>query len=267
MDQPDLDARIQDYYRNQFAESDRLGNRSAQGRLEFERVQELIGARIGPRSRILDVGGGTGVHAAALAERGHDVVLIDPVPDHVDTARRHGTFVAEHGDARDLRFPDSAFDAVLLFGPLYHIAARQSRIRCLREAKRVSRSGGWVFAAVIPRFASHAVNTLGRGDLLDQPYPAELIALLERGDPPATIRFPGGHFHTGEELLQELAAAGLPDAEAHAIEGANGFALEELPVVDEAIHQAALSLVRRTGHLPGIRDMSNHLMGIARVQK
>lgn len=267
MNQPDLDVRIQAYYTNQFTESERLRTRSAQGRLEFERVQELVGARIAPRSRILDVGGATGVHAAALAEQGHDVVLIDPVPDHVATARRCGTFTAEIGDARDLNFPDDAFDVVLMFGPLYHIVSQHIRINCLREAKRVARSGGWLFAAAITRFACHTVNTLGRDDLTGATYPAELIALLERGDAPATVRFPGGHFHTGEELLQEMAAAGLPDAEAHAIEGANGFALEELPVVDEEIHQAAMSLVRLSGHLPGIRDMTNHLMGIARIRK
>ncbi|MEV0672024.1 class I SAM-dependent methyltransferase [Mycobacterium sp. NPDC050441] len=267
MDQPDLDLRIQEYYTSRFTESERLRTRSAQGRLEFERVQELIGARIEPRSRILDVGGATGVHAAALAEQGHEVVLIDPVPDHVAAARRCGTFVADIGDARELAFPDDTFDVVLVFGPLYHIASQHMRIRCIREARRVTRSGGWLFAAVITRFACHAVNTLGREELTGTPYPAELIALLERGDAPASVRFPGGHFHTSEELLQEMATAGLPDAEAHAIEGANGFALEELPDVDEEIHQAALSLVRLSGHLPGIRDMTNHLMGIARIRK
>ncbi|MUL83729.1 MULTISPECIES: bifunctional 2-polyprenyl-6-hydroxyphenol methylase/3-demethylubiquinol 3-O-methyltransferase UbiG [unclassified Mycolicibacterium] len=267
MDQPDLDVRIQDYYTNQFSESERLRTRSAQGRLEFERVQELVGTRIAPQSKILDVGGATGVHAVALAEQGHDVVLIDPVPDHVATARRCGTFSAEIGDARELRFPDDAFDVVLLFGPLYHLASQRIRIDCLREAKRVTRAGGWLFAAVITRFACHTVNTLGREELPGKAYPDELIAMLERGEAPATVRFPGGHFHTGEELLLEMAAAGLPHAEAHAIEGANGFALEELPAVDEEIHQAALSLVRLSGHLPGIRDMTNHLMGIARVLK
>lgn len=267
MDQPDLDVRIHNYYTNEFTESERLGSRSAQGRLEFERVQELVITRVPPRSKILDIGGGPGIHAAALAEHGHDVVLIDPVPNHVAAAHRYGTFSAEIGDARELTFPDDTFDAVLLFGPLYHIASQEARINCLKEAKRVTRSGGWLFAAVITRFAYHAVNTLGREELMDTGYPAELIALLERGQAPATVEFPGGHFHTGEELLREMAVADLLDAEAYAIEGANGFALERLPAVDEDIHQAALRLVRSSGHLPGIRDMTNHLMGIARVHK
>ena len=50
-----------------------------------------------------------------------------------------------------------------------------------------------------------------------------------------------------------------------AIEGPDGLALEQLGEADEDLHQAALMMVRKVGHLPGIRDMTNHMMGIARV--
>lgn len=266
MDQSELDARIQVYYVDLFDESERLGTRSAQGRLEFERVQELVGSRIPARSRVLDVGGATGVHASALANRGHDVMLIDPVESHVERARRHGTFTARVGDARELGFADASFDVVLLFGPLYHLASGADRVHCLQEARRVTRSGGWVFVSAIPRFASHAMMTLGHADLLGQPYPPEMIALLERGDPPRSARFPGGHFHTGEELLGEMSSAGFAEVEVCAVEGPSGFALEAFPRVEESVHQAALTLVRAVGHLPGIRDMTNHIMGIGRVR-
>ena len=147
MDQAELDARIQAYYSRDFVEAERLTVRSAQGRLELERVQELIAARIPEGSRILDVGGATGVHAAPLAARGHEVVLIDPVPSQVHEALRHGTFEAAVGDARDLRFEDDSFDVALLFGPLYHLAAREDRLLALGEARRVVRPGGGVFRA------------------------------------------------------------------------------------------------------------------------
>jgi hypothetical protein len=50
MDQAELDARVQAYYSQHFAEAERLTVRSAQGRLEFERVQELIAAQPGDGS-------------------------------------------------------------------------------------------------------------------------------------------------------------------------------------------------------------------------
>jgi len=60
MDQAAIDSAIQVYYANQFDESVRLTSRSAQGALEFIRVQEIIADRTGPPSRILDIGGPRG---------------------------------------------------------------------------------------------------------------------------------------------------------------------------------------------------------------
>ena len=39
-----------------------------------------------PPLDVLDVGGGTGVHSAWLAERGHRVTLVDAMAEHVDQA-------------------------------------------------------------------------------------------------------------------------------------------------------------------------------------
>jgi SAM-dependent methyltransferase len=262
-DQTEVDSRLQHYYTYQFSEAERLTTRSAQGRLEFERTQELVTARVRRPSRILDVGGAAGIHAAALAALGHEVVLIDPVVSHVEQARAHGTFVAEVGDARNLAFEDDSFDAALLFGPLYHLAEREVRLRALREAARVVRSGGWVFAQAIPRFTHHATLTLGRP--VEHPYPADLVAVLEHGEPGPRARLPAGHYHTSEEFEAELAAAGLADVEVCAVEGPSGLALEELDEVEESVYQGAIDLVRLVGHRPGLRDLTCHLMGTARV--
>ncbi|MEO7745398.1 MAG: class I SAM-dependent methyltransferase [Actinomycetota bacterium] len=263
MDQQRVDARVQAYYAHEFVEDDRLTVRSAQGRLELERVQELIAARVPSRSRILDVGGATGVHAAALAAAGHEVVLIDPVPEQVRVAAGVGTFDAAVGDARDLQHDDDSFDAAILLGPLYHLVSREDRLLALTEARRVVRGGGWVFAAAIPRLARVAALSLaGEAPRLDA---AQWTLLLEDGAAPDWGRFPGAHFHTSDELEDELTQAGLVDVSVCAVEGPDGFALEQVPEVDEAVHEAALHVVRAVGHLPGVRDLSNHMMGIARV--
>ena len=265
MDQATLDAAIQAYYASQFDESARLPRRSAQGVLEFVRVQEIIADRLDPRSRILDIGGATGIHAAPLAAVGHHVTLIDPVESQVREALRHGTFAAQVGDARRLDFDDNAFDAALLFGPLYHLRSPEDRRACLREAVRVVAAGGLVFAAAIPRFFRHADVTLA-GDI-PHPYPKEWIDLLEHGTPTPGKRFPAGHFHTAEELEAELLEAGLRDVELCAIEGLAGLALEQFEGDDPELLAAALTLARKTGHLPGIRDITNHLMAIGRVRE
>src|SRR5688500_18301116 len=60
-------------------------------RVELARTQEVVGTRLrslGPPPRVvLDVGGGAGVYAYWLAQRGYEVHLLDPVPLHVDQAK------------------------------------------------------------------------------------------------------------------------------------------------------------------------------------
>jgi SAM-dependent methyltransferase len=85
------------------------------GELELIRTQEVVRRHLDhPASRILDVGGGTGVHAAWLAEEGYAVHVVDPMPHHVEEAARRRRVSAEVGDARQLPVPDDSFDAAQL---------------------------------------------------------------------------------------------------------------------------------------------------------
>src|SRR5262249_32260274 len=130
-------------------------------KLEWVRTQELLARYLpAPPATILDVGGGPGVYAGWLADRGYAVRLVDPVARHVaepeDLSRSQPRrpFAAALGDARRLDEPDAAYDAVLLMGPLYHLVERPERLLAAREARRVVRPGGVVVAVGISRFAS-----------------------------------------------------------------------------------------------------------------
>jgi SAM-dependent methyltransferase len=78
---------------------------------------------------VLDIGGATGIHARPLAAAGHRVTLVDPVEEQIVKARRHGTFHAEVGDARQLRFANNSFEVALLLGPLYHLQSAADRLK------------------------------------------------------------------------------------------------------------------------------------------
>jgi ubiquinone/menaquinone biosynthesis C-methylase UbiE len=94
-----------------------------------------------PRSRIADVGGGTGRYAEWLAAEGHEVELVEPVPFHVEQARERAGdppgFGVHRADARAVPFADDTFDAVLILGPLYHLGEHEDRIAAACEARRV----------------------------------------------------------------------------------------------------------------------------------
>jgi SAM-dependent methyltransferase len=264
-----VDVRVQEYYSGQtgWDEHARLTTRTAQGPLEHTRTQELIRQRLAPGARVLDVGGATGVHAAPLAADGYDVVLVDPVAAQVARAAEHGTFEARVGDARDLSaagldLADDEFDAVLLLGPLYHLASRADRLRALREAARVTRPGGTVAAAGITRLAA----LVGGGYELFEPPAWQ--AVLEHGEAPADIAFPAAHFQDAGDLAAEAADAGLSDVVVHGVEGPAGGALERVPLgAPEApeLIDAALTLARALSTTPGVPDMSQHVLAIGTV--
>jgi SAM-dependent methyltransferase len=268
-DQLAVDARVQEYYAGLtgWDEHARLTARSAQGPLEHLRTQELVRERLAPGARVLDVGGATGVHAAPLAADGYDVVLVDPVAAQVARAAEHGTFAAHLGDARDLAAPgldlaDDTFDAVLLLGPLYHLAARADRLRALREAVRVTRPGGTVVAAGITRLAA----LVGGG--YEGFRPPTWQAVLERGEAPSDIAFPAAHFHDAAELGGEAVEAGLSDVVVHGVEGPAGGALERVALAAPeapALVDAALTLARALSTTPGVPDMSQHVLAIGTV--
>ena len=259
MDQARLDAAIQTYYAELFDEDARLTTRSAQGRLELERTQHIVRAATTPPARLLDVGGGTGIHAAAFAEAGYEVVLVDPVESHVAHAARRGTFTALVGDARRLDFSDDSFDAVLMAGPLYHLAGSEDRHRALCEARRVCKPGGVVHAAAIPRFAAFAAIVLNTDALTSRPQAC--LDLLLHGTPVPSTRFPGGHFHTADELRDEMVAAGLHDVTVMGLEGPAGIALESERSVPAADYAAAAQLATSFARSTAVSNLSNHLLG------
>ncbi|MDX3196063.1 class I SAM-dependent methyltransferase, partial [Streptomyces sp. MN03-5084-2B] len=197
----DLDA----HYRTGPAEHTRLA-RTPHGRLEYLRTRELLRRFLPGRARVLDVGGGTGVHAEWLAADGHVVHLVDVVADHVAHARTLPGVTASVGDARGLSFPDAAFDVVLLLGPLYHLVDRADRMRALAEARRVLRPGGVLAAAGISRYLS--LLETGAAGTLTAALEGSVRAVVRTGAYDGHVGFVPTHWHGAGELRDEVAGAG-----------------------------------------------------------
>jgi SAM-dependent methyltransferase len=243
------------------------------GRLELIRTQEILHRFLPePPAKVLDVGGGTGIHAAWLADEGYKVHLVDLTPGHVEAvAAQLGPrgVTAELGNARHLTQPDDAFDVALVLGPLYHLTDRQDRVGALREAARVVRRDGLVIVAGINRFAS-LFDGLARGFLSDDRFKT----IVERDLRDGQHRNPTGEphwfttafFHRPDELEDEADEAGLHVLGLFGVEGIAGW----LPHLDAFWATAEgketiLDAARATESDAALRGLSPHMLLVTRV--
>jgi ubiquinone/menaquinone biosynthesis C-methylase UbiE len=247
--------------------------RAARGRLEFLRTQEIVRRHL-PRApaRVLDVGGGSGIHAAWLAADGHRVHLVDPVELHVEQARAaagaqpEAPFTAATGDARALAEADGSVDSVLLLGPLYHLTERADRVAALAEARRVLRPGGVAFGAAISRFAS-LFDGLAKGFLAEAAFRTALERTLRDGQHrnptgPATW-FTTAYFHRPDELRDEVGDAGLELVELVAVESVGWLAGRER-WEDPGWRELVLEACRLVEAEPALLASGGHLIAVAR---
>ncbi len=149
-------------------------------RADAEALREGLALADGPIERVLDVGGGTGRAAKAIAAPERTVVDATPgmlrrVPPGIGRVL---------GSATNLPFADGAVDAVLIVDALHHLPRHH---RVLAEAFRVLRPGGCL---VVREFNRATV----RGRLLEA---AEHAIRMQ------------STFRTAEALHARLAAAGF----------------------------------------------------------
>lgn len=248
-------------------EVDRLN--AGRGRLEFLQTQDVL-RRLLPSApaRVLDVGGGTGVHARWLTADGYQVRLVDPMPSHVRHANEIAGVDAVLGDARRLDEPDDLYQVTLLLGPLYHLPERRDRVAALREAARVTAPGGIVVAATISRYAG-LYDTLVRGRYLDPQVRRITDAEIVTGvhEPFDQDLFTLAYFHHPDEILGEFADAGLTEAARYALEGGAWLFADRDGWLDgDERTVALLEALRCLEQEPSLFGITSHLLTSAIVK-
>jgi SAM-dependent methyltransferase len=172
------------------------------------------------------------------------------------------------GDARRIDRPDGSADAVLLLGPLYHLTNRQDRLKALKEAHRLLKPGGQIFAATISRFAS-LIDGLAR-DLVSDPV---FVSILNRDLEDGQHRNPTDNpeyftttfFHRPDELRQEMEEAGFDVEKLVGVEGPAWFMASFHRHWDVPEKRSLLlELLRKIEHEPYILGVSAHPLGVGR---
>jgi ubiquinone/menaquinone biosynthesis C-methylase UbiE len=266
-------AEVVDFYARGYEER-RLWQGRA--RLERERVRAILAARLpAPPATIVDVGGGPGVHATWLAQRGYSVHLVDPVAMHIEQAEAASAAQPEAplasalvGEAASLALPDDSADCVLLFGPLYHLPDRAGRVAALAEARRVLRPGGLLAAIAISRF-TWVLDPLVSGRIFRKPEARQrMINAVRTGhvENPDLVpgRFTTAYLHRPDEFEDELREGGFELDELLGVEGP-GWLLQQFDDAwnDEERRAVLLEIAEL---VEGERDLvaaSTHLLAVA----
>lgn len=125
--------------------------------IEFYVVQRKLSQYLKPNSIILDLGCGSGRHSIELAKRGHKVVM-------VDISKKSLNFAMErfHEEGLESQILDVVccpaetymnnqiiFDAVLAFGPFYHIIDDEKLAQCINNIKSYTNHQSYIFIICI----------------------------------------------------------------------------------------------------------------------
>lgn len=189
-------------------------------------------AELGRPLQVLDIGGGTGGLSVPLAQRGHQVTVVDPSPDALAALDRRiaeagvaDRVVAAQGDATTVAqvCPDLRADLVCCHGVLEFVDDPQTAIdslvgvlaeRGLLSVVVAQRLAAVVARALAGRFtqASHALSSpdgrWGDGDPLPRRFDAPAVeAMLRQAGLDVLER-------TGVRIFGDLVPSGFVDTEA-----------------------------------------------------
>ena len=160
-----------DFYKA-YDEDSRL--QSKHGSIEFLTTMRYVERYLKPENRILEIGAGTGQYSHALARRGYVVDAVELVEHNIKVFQKNTLpneqITISQGNALDLSaFLDNQYDLTLLLGPLYHLYTKEDKQQAIREAIRVTKRDGVIFAAYV----------ISDGCLLDEGFNRKNINVAE----------------------------------------------------------------------------------------
>jgi len=121
------------------------------------RVVDFVGRFLKAGSRVLDLGCGKGRHALYCAQRGMKVWAVDIESNCLEVLRKEtekaglaDSIDVAQADIKELPYPNDFFDAVITVNVINHGYWRDVQ-GFFKEITRVLKSGGVLFAVVVPK--------------------------------------------------------------------------------------------------------------------
>jgi S-adenosylmethionine-dependent methyltransferase len=246
--------------------------RLEQHQLEHDLTWRYLARYLPPAGSILEIGAATGRYTLGLCERGYTVTAVELSTALMERCKQRLAAEGLEGrahcivaDARDLAaVPGTAFDAVLLMGPLYHLIFEDDRRRALREAVDRLRPGGLLVSAHLSRLGV-------LGDLLKRTpawieNDAEVRSLLDNGRRPDDAPRGGfrGYFARVAEIVPLHEGLGLETLILAAVEPAISADDASYNALPPRLRERWLDLLFAVSADPTTVGASRHLLYIGR---
>lgn len=268
MNSKQLISRNIEVFYNKASEETRLDK--GMGIFEFERIKSLIDKYIPfSASKIIDIGGGTGKYSEWLAEKGHQVHLVEPISKHIKIAQNRANklknkFSVHLGESRKLEFPNNYADLIILHGPLYHLQKKEDRDLTICEAKRVLKNDGIILGFAINYTASTLVGLLN-GLIHKKPFfemcKEELITGMHNPPDDFPWLLAEAYYHKPEQLKDEFINQELIYLNTYAVEGMAWLDKEYFAnMLNHKRQKTLLELVQITENDSYLLPFSPHMM-------
>lgn len=254
---------LNQFYGN-YDENGRLLTRA--GHVEFATTMHFIEKYLTPGARILEVGAATGRYSHTLARMGYRVDAVELVSHNIELFKQL-TQPGEHvtirqGNAVDLSaFADNTFDLTLILGPMYHLFEEADRRQALREAVRVTKKGGVIFAAYCMIDASVLCYGFAQGELQSL-IRDNRIDLTDFTQIPHELDF--FHLCRREEIDALRSGLGVTQLHFAAAEGYAKHIENTLADMDEETYQHFLRFHLHTCERQDMVGISHHTIDIFR---
>lgn len=258
----------------EFYEKYNENGRLSRNPIEFIRTKEIISRYLPAKTiKIIDLCGASGHYAYWLAERGHEVHLMDFSQKHINEAKineknYNAKLVSlECGDARSLKYDNKSFDMVLLMGALYHLQEKEDRLQCLKEVHRILKNDGIAVFGYISRFAS-LMDGFKYG-YIDDPKFMEImetdIYTGKHNNPEnETKYFTNAYFHSINDIYDELKCTKYCDIMVYAVEGFSTLLNDTEYINDKEKLTKLLHYIKATEQNIELMGISGHQLAVCK---
>lgn len=218
-----------------------------------------------PGQYILDIGAGTGRYTSLLMAEGYKVKAVELVRRNIEVfLKREPTADVVKGDACDMPFiPSDSSDITLLLGPLYHLIGDEAKLKALKEAKRVTKSGGLIFVAYLMNeysilsycFEEERIGSLLAKGFVDQDFHVQ----VQDGELYDYVRI--------EDINRLNMQAGLDRVTIFSPDGAADYMRTRLNNMSDETFSLFLEYQKRISERPELIGAGSHTVDVLKVIK